>query len=121
MAEPPALPRLIVLAPSHFCEKARCVCAAAASVVLRLLSLRFCSRAAPRRLPARSWALERYGVPHVVEPHAPVFHVPAVKAAGKEGSTSTPLLVVPTEAATLPLLLAPAALPALLPPPLRLR
>ena len=60
------------------------------------------SRAAPRRLPARSWALERYGVQHVVEPHAPGFHVPAVKAAGKEASTSTPLLVVPAEGTTLP-------------------
>ena len=51
---------------------------------------------------ARSWALERYGVAHAVEPHAPGFHVPAVKAAGKEASTSTPLLVVPGEATTLP-------------------
>ena len=39
---------------------------------------------------------------HVVEPHAPGFHVAAVKATGKAASTSTPLLVVPSEAATLP-------------------
>jgi glutathione S-transferase len=38
------------------------------------------------------WALERLGVPHRIEAHAPGFHVPAVKALGVGTSTSTPVL-----------------------------
>lgn len=57
MAEPY---RLITIAPSHYCEKAR-------------------------------WGLEKAGVRYREEPHPPLLHIPAVRAAG--GSRSTPVLV----------------------------
>jgi glutathione S-transferase len=91
--------RLIVLAPSHFCEKARC---AIFAHNLLLSTYRLC-RAADvlllRCLLLASWALERYGEAFVVEAHAPGFHVPAVKAAATSKlNASTPVLVVPPAA-----------------------
>lgn len=72
------LPRLIVVAPSHFCEKAR-------------------------------WALERYGVRFRLEPHAPGFHIAALRAAGRQQGSSTPCLVVPGPSPSPPLLLCDSA------------
>jgi glutathione S-transferase len=54
-----SLPRLVILQPSHFCEKAR-------------------------------WALQRYGIAHDVDVHAPGFHMMATKGKG-----STPCLFLP--------------------------
>ena len=48
-------------------------------------------------------------MPYAYEPHAPGFHVPALRAAGKDAGTTTPALVVPQPHPLPPLLLPDSA------------
>ena len=57
-------PKLVTIAPSHYCEKSR-------------------------------WALQLAKISFIEEPHAPFFHVPAVKNAG--GTRTTPILQLASE------------------------